>query len=62
MVEERTRRGAKLSSIIIVGLGGLVPGEEELKLREHVGHVDHTVDDVAPEWDSLPGEDGHESE
>ena len=55
MVEERARRDAKLSSITIVGLGDLLPREEVSRLREYVAHVDYKVDNVPPDWDSLPG-------
>lgn len=56
MAEERASRGAKLSSITIVGIGKLVPGKEVFKLRKHVTRVDYRVDDAPPDWDCLPGE------
>ena len=56
MVEARALRGAKLSSIMIVGLGELMPGKEAFKLRKHVTRVDYRVEDVPPDWDILPGE------
>ena len=61
MTKERASRDVKISSITFVGLGGLVL-EEELKLREYVGHVDYRVDDAPPKWDDHPSEGGDESE
>jgi hypothetical protein len=51
MAKERASRGAKLSSITIVGLGELVPGKEVFKLRAHVAHVDYRVGEEPPNWD-----------
>ena len=58
MVKERVARGAKLSSITIVGLrvGELAPEKEVLQLREHVTQVDYEVGDAPSDWDRLPGE------
>jgi hypothetical protein len=53
MAKERASRGAKLSSITIVGLGELVSGKEVFKLREHVAHVDYRVEEEPPEWDDI---------
>ena len=61
MTKKRASRDVKLSSIVFVGLGGLVL-EEELKLREYVGRVDYRVDEAPPKWDDHPSESGDESE
>ena len=58
MVKSRASRGAKLSSITIVGLDELAPGRQVFKLREHVTCVTYMVDDVPPAWDHIPGESG----
>lgn len=51
MAENRASRGAKLSSITIVGLNELALGKEVLKLKEHVTNVEYRVDDESPAWD-----------
>ena len=56
MAKERASRDVKLSSITIVGLGELVPGEEVFKLREYIEYVHYRVDDEPPGWDYLPDE------
>jgi len=55
MTKKRASRGAKLSSITIVGLGELMPRKEVFELRDHVSHVEYKVDNVSPDWDHLPG-------
>ena len=55
-------RGAKLLSITIVGVSESAPGVEVFKLREHVKHVDYTVDNAIPDWDAHPSESGDENE
>ena len=60
MACNRARRGARLSSVAIFSLGELVPGIELLGLREHVGRVEHRVEDRPPRWDYVPGENGGE--
>jgi len=62
MAKKRASRGAKLSSITIVGLGELAPGKEVFKLREHVTHVEYRVDDAPPDWDDLSDESNDEGE
>ena len=62
MAKARVSRDAKLSSITIVGLDGLVPGTEVFKLREHVEHVEYRVDDALPEWNTIPGSDDDSSD
>ena len=57
MVKERALKDAQLSSIVIVGLGELVPGREVFKLRKYVPHVEYRVEDIAPEWYSIPGDE-----
>ena len=62
MTKKRALRGAKLSSITIVGLGELVSGARVFKLREHVTHVEYRIDDATPDWDHLSDESSDESE
>ena len=62
MAKERAVRGAKLSSITIVGVSELAPGVGVFKLREHVERVDYTVDNAIPDWDAHPSESGDENE
>jgi len=54
MAKKRAVRGAKLSSITLVGLDELAPAREVFSLREHVTHVNYRADDTAPDWDYLP--------
>jgi len=61
MTKQRALRGAKLSSITIVGLNQLASAKV-FRLREHVIHVDYKADDVSPNWDHLPGDSGDEDE
>jgi hypothetical protein len=56
MAKNRASRGAKLSSITVFGLGELAPGNEVLKLREHVKRVEYKIDKELPDWDDLLGE------
>ena len=58
MAKKRASRGAKLRSVIVVGLDELVSGREVLKLREHVGRVEYRFEEYPPKWDSVPDEDG----
>ena len=63
MAKERAVRGAKLSSITIIGLSVLALGLGEVfKLMDHVGRVDYRVDDAIPDWDAHPSEIGDENE
>ena len=62
MAKKRSVRGAKLSSINIVGLNKLVPAKEVFGLREHVTHVDYRAGDTPPDWDYLPDDSDDESE
>ena len=43
MAEGRALRGARLSSITIVGPGGVTPGKDVFKLRDYVTRVDYRV-------------------
>ena len=54
MAKNRASRGAKLSSIMIVGLDDPVL-REVLELKEHVTHMEHR-DDGWPAWDDVPGD------
>ena len=54
MAKHRDSEGAKLLSIAFIGLGGFVPGDEVLKLRENVTGVVRLVDSTPPAWDKLP--------
>lgn len=62
MAKKRALRNAKLSLIKIVSVGGLVPGREVFKLREHVTHVEYGVNDAPPSWDFLPGKGSDENQ
>ena len=62
MAKNRASRGAKLSSVTFVDLGGNGRREEVLRLREHVAHVEYRVDVVTPTWNDLPGVNRDESE
>ena len=53
MVEERSSRGAALSTITIFSSQEFVPAKEVLKLRDHVSCVEYRLDDVVPGWDEL---------
>ena len=55
MAKNRASRGAKLSSITIVGLDDPAP-REVLELKEHVTHVEDRVDDGWRAWDDVPGD------
>ena len=61
MAEHRASEGAKLLSITFIGLGGFVPGDEVLKLKENVTDVVCLVDGAPPAWDNLPPESAGES-
>jgi len=56
MTKERASAGKKLSSITIVGLGELVPGENVFKLKEYVKRVYYRVEEKPPRWDSALGD------
>ena len=58
MTKNRASRGAKLSSIRLIGLRRLeLEAETEvLKLREYVTHVEYRVGDIQPEWDDVHSE------
>jgi hypothetical protein len=56
MVKERASRGAELSTITIVCPREFVPAREVLKLRGHVSSVEYRLDDVVPDWDSIPND------
>ena len=58
MAKNRVSRGAKLSSITIVGLDELALGR---KLGKYVTDVKCRVDDAPPSWDHIPSESGDES-
>ncbi|KAF9780829.1 hypothetical protein BJ322DRAFT_284954 [Thelephora terrestris] len=60
MAKSRALRGAKLSSISIVGLRGFVPGRGVSKLRAHIVHLECRSDDASPAWDSVPGESSYD--
>jgi len=53
MLKERASRGAKLSTITIVGTDVLTPKEVK-RLKKHVSCVKYKFDGVPPEWDTLP--------
>ena len=55
MAKNRESRGAKLSSVVAIGLGGFQPGEEMFNLREHVVSVERRVDAEPPAWDDIRG-------
>ena len=55
MAKERASAGTKLSSITIVGLGELVPGENVFKLKEYVRRVYYRVEEKPPGWDGALG-------
>ena len=56
MARNRALRGAKLSSITFINLGGRKQRDEVLKLREYVTHVEYTVGGARPAWDDVPCE------
>ena len=56
MVKERASRGAELSTITIVCSREFVPAKEVLKLRGYVSSVEYRLDDVVPDWDSIPND------
>lgn len=56
MAKNRASRGAGLSSITIVCPQEFVPGEEMIRLKEYVTHVEYRVGDNLPTWDALPDE------
>ena len=57
MAKNRASRGAKLSSITLVDLGGLGPEKEVSELREHVTNLVYRVDRCSsPAWDDIPGD------
>ena len=53
MAKERALGGTKLPSIMIIGLGELVPGREVFKLKEHVSRVDYRFREEPPNWESI---------
>ena len=53
MARNRASRGAKLSSITLVDLGGRGQRKEVVKLREHATRVEYRVDGVSPAWDEV---------
>ena len=55
MASERDERYAKLSSITIVSLDEMCPRKEVFKLRKFVSRVEYKLDDVSPDWDTIPG-------
>ena len=57
MAKGRALRGAKLSSIVMIGLSTLAPKAEVFKLREHVTHVRCRFCSEFPSWDcNIPDE------
>ena len=62
MAKNRASGGAKLSSVMIVGLDELTPGRKVFKLGKYVTDVKCRVDDASPTWDHIPGGSGGESE
>ena len=54
VAKARASGGMKLSSVTIVGLGELIPGEEVFKLEDYVTHMDYGVGENPPRWDSIP--------
>ena len=57
MAKNRALRGAKLSSITIVGPSHLAPETEVSKLQEYITHVEYRTDGFEPPaWDEIPGE------
>lgn len=57
MAKNRASRGAKLSSLTIVDLGGLGLRDEVFGLKEDVMHLDYRMGSEPPHWDVLHGED-----
>ena len=57
MAKERASGGVKLSSIMFVGLGELLPGKEVFKLKKYITHVDYRVGEKPPRWDDVPGDE-----
>jgi hypothetical protein len=58
MAKNRASRGAKLSSIMFVDLGGQeqMELEEAFELTKHVARVEYRVDDTPPAWNDIYGE------
>ena len=57
MAKGRASRGAKLSSIMLMGLGSSAPGKGVSELRDHVMCVGYMDSDIeVPEWDYLSDE------
>ena len=56
MAKNRASEGAKLSSVTVVGIGGLSPSGKVFKLREHVTDVKCRVGFIPPTWDHIPGD------
>ena len=54
--KHRASRGAKVSSITFVDLGGRGEMKKVLGLEEHVTHVEYRVEGAGPVWDAVPGE------
>ena len=58
MAKERALAGMKLSSITVVGLGGLIL-EKVLGLGEYVTQVCRRVEEKPPRWDDVPGDENN---
>lgn len=56
MAEERSSRGAGLSTITIFSSQEFIPAKKVLKLRDHVSRVEYRLDDVVPVWDEIPND------
>ena len=55
MASERAKKHSKLSSIIIVSLGGCHPRKEVSSLKKYVSRVKYTSEGSTPGWDTVFG-------
>ena len=62
MAKNRTSRGARISSVLILGQHRVLRRKEVLELREHVTHFEYRVDSERPGWDFTSGADSDGSE
>ena len=59
MAKSRASRGAKLSSVTFVSLGGCGHKKKVFELRKHVSQVEYRSDGIVPAWDNVPGVNVH---
>ena len=55
MAKNRASRGAKLSLVKFVDIGGRWRREDVFRLKEYVIHVEYRTDGTTPNWDDVPG-------